>query len=140
MINAIYIYRIANLLYRYKVPLIPSFLKLVIFLVYNSSIPYQCTIGKGTRLGYGGIGVVIHKRAIIGNHVMIGTNVTIGGKSGHYDVPKIGNNVYISTGAAVLGPIVIEDNAVIGANAVVICDVVKDAVVGGVPAKELKTK
>lgn len=69
---------------------------------------------------------------------MIGPNVTIGGRSGHYEVPIIGNNVEISTGSKVLGPIHIGNNATIGANAVVIKDVPENAVVAGIPAKVLK--
>ena len=45
---------------------------------------------------------------------------------------------YISTGAKVLGPINIGNNVTIGANAVVITDVVDNAIVGGVPARILK--
>lgn len=69
---------------------------------------------------------------------MIGTNVTIGGRSGHYEVPSIGNHVEICTGSKVLGPIHIGDNTVIGANAVVINNVPDNAVVAGVPAKIIK--
>ncbi|MDA9575639.1 hypothetical protein N9R87_00685 [Flavobacteriaceae bacterium] len=103
--------------------------------MYNSSIPFQCTIGKNSRFAYGGIGVVLHKRTVIGENCMIGSNVTIGGKSGHFNVPIIGRNVYIGTGAKVLGPITIGDNVIIGANAVVIKDVPANNTVAGIPAK-----
>lgn len=137
MINAYFFYRLSNILYRFKIPFFPTIIKGIIFLIYNSVIPYQAKIGKGTRFAYGGIGVVIHKRAVIGTKCVIGTNVTIGGKSGHYQVPIIGNNVYISTGAKVLGPIKIGSNATIGANAVAIKNVEDNTVVVGVPAKKL---
>ncbi|MCK5814990.1 MAG: hypothetical protein KAH07_03500 [Flavobacteriaceae bacterium] len=138
MINAYYFYYLANFLYINKVPFLPKLIKLFIFLIYNSSIPYECTIGKGTRFGYSGIGVVLHKKAKIGKNVMIGTNVTIGGKSGHKSLPIIGNDVYIATGAKILGPIIIGDNVTIGANSVVISSVSDNCVVAGVPAKVLK--
>jgi len=138
MLNAYKLYILSHKLYKLKIPIIPKVIKFFIFLIYNSSIPYQAIIGKGTSFGYGGIGVVIHKRAIIGRNCMIGPNVTIGGKSGLYEVPKIGNNVYIATGAKILGPINIGDNVVIGANAVVVKDVPNNAVVAGVPAKIIK--
>lgn len=86
------------------------------------SIPASAQIGEGTEFGYKGIGVIVHKRAVIGKNCIIGTNVTIGGKSGHYQVPRIGDNVDISTGAKILGPITVGDGCVIGANAVVIKD------------------
>lgn len=44
-------------------------------------------------------------------------------------------NVYIGTGAKVLGPITIGDNVTIGANAVVIKDVPANNTVAGIPAK-----
>lgn len=135
MINAYFFYKLANKLYRLKIPIFPYIIKLIIFLVYNSSIPFQCTIGKNSRFAYGGIGVVLHKRTVIGESCMIGSNVTIGGKSGHFNVPVIGRNVYIGTGAKVLGPITIGDNVTIGANAVVIKDVPANNTVAGIPAK-----
>jgi serine O-acetyltransferase len=140
MLNAYKLYILSHKLYKNKIPIIPKIIKFIIFIIYNSSIPYQAIIGKGTRFGYGGIGVVIHKRTIIGKNCNIGSNVTIGGKSGLYNVPKIGDNVYISTGAKILGSIVIGNNAVIGANAVVIKNVPNNAVVAGVPAKIIKFK
>jgi serine O-acetyltransferase len=97
-------------------------------------------ISKGTRFAYSGIGVVLHKRAKIGAHCVIGTNVTVGGKSGYYEVPIIGDNVYIATGAKVLGPIAIGNNVTIGANAVVINSVPDNAIVAGIPAKIIKYK
>ena len=138
MLNAIFFYRIARFFYLHKVPFISKIIELLIFLVYNSRIPSSCIIGKGTKFAYGGIACVIHARSVIGANVKIGTNVTVGGRSGHYEVPVIGDNVYIATGAKVLGPIKIGNNAVIGANAVVIHDVEENAVVGGIPAKPLK--
>lgn len=138
MLNAIYFYRVARWLYLHHIPFVPKLITLLIFLIYNSKIPYTAKIGKGTKFGYGAIGVVVHARAVIGNNCCIGPNVTIGGRSGHKAVPVIGDNVNISTGSKVLGSIYIGNNAVIGANAVVIKDVPENAVVAGVPAKILK--
>ena len=135
--NAIGLYRIEHWCYLKKIPIFPKLIHSLIFLLFNSHIPASCTIGKGTRFGYGAIGVVIHSNAIIGKNCIIGTNVTIGGR-GRPGVPIIGDNVYISTGAKVLGPLNIGNNVTIGANAVVITDVVDNAIVGGVPARILK--
>ena len=138
MLNAYFFYRISHQLYKWKVPTLPSIVKLFCFLLYNSSIPFQCQLGKGTRLAYGGIGVVLHKRTVMGKNCVIGTNVTVGGRSGHYEVPVIGDNVFIATGTKVLGPITVGDNVVIGANAVVIKDVPDNCTVVGSPAKIIK--
>ena len=117
---------------------LPKLIKLLIFLLYNSSIPYQAKIGAGTKFAYGGIGVIIHKKAIIGQNCMIGSNVTVGGRSGKQEVPIIGSNVYLATGSKVLGDIEIGDHATIGANAVVIKNVPSYGVAAGVPAKIIK--
>lgn len=140
MINAYSFYKIAHKLYRWKIPLLPSVVKLWMFLLYNSSVPFECELGKGTKFAYSGIGVVLHKRTIMGENCMIGTNVTVGGKTPYYKVPVFGDNVYIATGAKVLGPIKVGNNVTIGANAVVISEVPDNAVVAGVPAKIIKIK
>lgn len=140
MTNLYTFYSLAHLLYKWKIPFLPSLIKLLIFFIYNSNIPFQCKIGKGSSFGYGGIGVVIHKRSTIGENCVIGTNVTIGGKAPHYKVPVIGNNVYIATGAKILGPVSIGNNVIVGANAVVINDVPDNSTVAGVPAKIIKKK
>lgn len=114
MLNAISIWRVSNWFYKRNIKILAKILKFIIFLLYNSSIPYECHIGKGTKLGYSGIAVVIHKKAIIGENCMIAQCVTIGGQGGGKEgVPKIGNNVYIGAGAKVLGDIKIGDNVII---------------------------
>ena len=73
----------------------------------------------------------------VGENCWINQQVTIG-YNGEGRAPIIGNNVMITCGAKVLGPITVGDNAIIGANAVVIRDVEPGAVMGGIPAKRLK--
>jgi len=121
-----------------KIPFLPFLIKFIIFIIYNCNIPYECILGKGTRFAYSGIGVVLHKRTRMGKNCMIGTQVTVGGKSGHFEVPVIGDNVYLATGAKILGPIKIGNNVTVGANAVVIKDVPDNCVVAGIPAKIIK--
>lgn len=120
--NAINKYRRAHWLYDHGFKLLSRLYELRIYQAHNSFIPASAQIGERTVFGYKGIGVIVHKRAVIGKNCIIGTNVTIGGKSGHYQVPRIGDNVDISTVAKILGPITVGDGCVIGANAVVIKD------------------
>lgn len=139
MLNAIFFYRISRWMYLHHIPLLPKLITLLIFLIYNSKVPYQAIIGKGSKLGYGGIGVVIHKDTVMGQYCIIGQNVTIGGGNSHYPgVPIIGDNVHISHGACVFGGISIGNNVEIGANAVVNKPVPDNAIVAGVPAKILR--
>lgn len=141
MLNAIYFYRISRWLYLHHVPVLPKLITLLIFLMYNSKVPYQANIGKGTKLGYGGVGVIIHSKSVIGSYCMIGQHVTIGGGNSKYPgLPVIGNHVHISHGAIVFGGITIGDNVTIGANAVVNKPVPDNAVVAGVPARILRIK
>jgi serine O-acetyltransferase len=128
------IHRFAHALHRSGVPLAPRLLYCINRVVFGLVLPPSVQIGAGTVLGYQGLGVVIHARAVIGRGVWIGPGVTIGGRSGLFDVPRIGNGVEIGSGAKVLGPITIGDNARIGANAVVLSDIPPGATAVGIPA------
>ena len=136
--NLIKFYRVANWLYRNKIPFLPKIIYYLQFLIYNSSVPPSVIIGKNTKFAYGGIGVVIHSRAIIGSDCIIGQGITIGGKSKNPNVPKIGNRVYIAAGARIIGDVIIGDDVMIGANSVVTKSVPSNTVVAGVPAKIIK--
>ncbi len=138
MMNLIKFYRVANWLYRNKIPFLPKIIYYLQFLIYNSSVPPSVIIGKNTKFAYGGIGVVIHSRAIIGSDCIIGQGITIGGKSKNPNVPKIGNRVYIAAGARIIGDVIIGDDVMIGANSVVTKSVPSNTVVAGVPAKIIK--
>jgi serine O-acetyltransferase len=74
----------------------------------------------------------------IGADCWINQNVTIGYEDGRR--PVIGDRVYIRSGAIVVGGIVIDDGAHIGANAVVRRDVEAGDTVGGVPARSLHAR
>ncbi len=119
-------------------PLLAKLITYFIRIVFGCYLPYQLRLGKKFVIGYGGIGIVIHERAIIGEDVHLDQNVTIGGTTKKYVVPKIGNHVYIGAGAVVLGPITIEDNVVIGANSVVVNNIPSNSLVVGAPAKIIK--
>ena len=104
-------------------------------------LPLRTKIGKGICLSHPN-GIVINSNVVIGDNCTILQQVTIGNNSfkGKYDLAKIGNNVVIGAGAKIIGPVNIEDNVNIGANAVVVKDVSKNSVVGGIPAKVLSKK
>lgn len=99
------------------------------------------TIGKGLFIDHG-TGVVIGETAIIGDNVTMFHGVTLGGtgKEKGKRHPTIGNNVFIGSGAKILGNITIEDNVKIGANAVVVKNIKKNTTVVGVPGKVVKKR
>ncbi len=142
--NGIKLYRIANYLYKHNIPLLPKIIQRLSYLLFNAHIPYQATIGDGTMLGYGGMGIVIHTHATIGKSCMILQQVTIGTNVPYFDqtkahpVPEIGDNVYIGSGAKILGGIQIGDGSVIGANSVVTHDVPAGSLVLGIPGRVIK--
>jgi serine O-acetyltransferase len=134
------IHRAVFTLRRWGVPVLPALInKVFIRLLFACQLGEETVIGKNVDLGYGGLGVVIHRRAVIGDNVSIGSGVTIGGTSGKYEVPVIGDNTIISSGAKILGPITVGENCVIGANAVVLSSVPDNCVAVGVPARIVKT-
>ena len=87
-----------------------------------------------------GMGIVIGETAEVGDDCLIYHGVTLGGtgKDQGKRHPTIGNNVLISTGAKVLGPFKVGDNARIAANAVVLSEVPADATAVGIPAQIVK--
>lgn len=137
--NAITFYRCARWFYLKNFPILPSVLKYFIFIFFNSVVPFTCDIGFGSKFAYGAIGVVLHSRCKIGDNVIIGQGVTIGRKLDPEGVPSIGNNVYISAGARILGDVKIGNNVIVGANAVVVENVPDNSIVAGVPARVIRT-
>ena len=135
MPNAIFFYRLARKLFLMKVPLLPKLLQLIIFLLYNSKLPANAQIGRGTFLVCKGIGVVVIDNATIGKNCRIGIGAKIVGKTPFIEVPIIGNNVFIGPGVVIVGPVIIEDDVIIAPNSVVTKSIRKGSVVGGIPAK-----
>ena len=97
------------------------------------SIPSE-KIGKGFYIEHGNSTIIRAKE--IGDNCWVNQNVTIGdsGKG----IPSIGNNVRICTGAVVLGPIIIGDNVIIGANATVVKNVPANCTVVPPPSYIMK--
>ena len=107
----------------------------------------KAKIGKNLFIDHG-MGVVIGETSEIGDNVTIYHSVTLGGISPSInseeqrDVkrhPTLKDNVVVGSGAQVLGPIVVGKNSKIGANAVVTKDVPENAVMVGIPAKNVGT-
>lgn len=97
------------------------------------------TIGKGLFIDHG-MGVVIGETTVIGDNCTIYQNVTLGGtgKDTGKRHPTLGNNVLVGSGAKVLGPFRVGDNARIAAGAVVLSEIPANATAVGVPARVVK--
>ena len=101
--------------------------------ITGADIPLNAyALGAGLELPHPN-GIVIHPDAKLGPDCRLFQQVTIGTgpKPG---LPQLGARVWVGAGAKILGGVVIGDDAVVGANAVVITDVPEDCVAVGIPA------
>ena len=94
------------------------------------------TIGRRLVIDHG-MGIVIGETAEIGDDCLLYQGVTLGGtgKDQGKRHPTLGNNVMVGSGARVLGPFKVGDNARIAAGAVVLSEVPPDCTAVGVPAR-----
>lgn len=132
------IFRISNWLYRKGVPIVPRLLYVFNRIIFSIVLPPSVKLGKNVRFGYSGLGIVIHARCEIGSNVSIAQHVTLGGRSGHREVPIVEDDVSIGAGAKILGPVRICKGASIGANSVVLHDVPPFATVVGIPGTVIR--
>ena len=142
MSKMVYIlYKISNWLYLRKVLFLPKIITLFIRIIFSGWIPASAKIGKHCKFGKGGLGIVIHEQAEIGDCCIISHNVTIAGasKKERNKLPRIGNSVRIGAAAVILGDVDIGDEVIIAASAVVIRDVPSQSIVAGNPAKVIKS-
>lgn len=108
----------------------------------NLTIGRNVFINSGCKFQDQG-GILIDDGALIGHNVVLATlNHHLNPRRRADMIPArihIGKNVWIGANATVLAGVTIGDGAVVGAGAVVTRDVPANSVVGGIPAKILKT-
>lgn len=140
-ISAIIAYRIAHFFYTKKKFFIARLISQMARNHTGIEIHPGAKIGKGLFIDHG-MGVVIGETAEVGDNVTLFHGATLGGTGKHTGKrhPTIGNNVFIGSGAKVLGPILIGNNVKIGANAVVLEDIPSDSTAVGIPARIIKRK
>ena len=138
-LHALIYYRLAHTLYLMKLFFLARLLSQVARFFTGIEIHPGAKIGKRLFIDHG-LGVVIGETTIVGDDVLLYQGSTLGGTgivTGKRH-PTIGNNVVIGAGAKVLGNIIIGDNSYIGANAVVVKDVLPNSTVVGVPGRITK--
>ena len=146
-VKAVFFHRIANFFSIAKFDLIARIISQFSRFLTGIEIHPKAKIGENLFIDHG-MGVVIGETSEIGNNVTIYHMVTLGGISPSINSddqrdskrhPTLMDNVVVGSGAQVLGPVVIGKNAKIGANAVVTKDVPENAVMVGIPAKNVGT-
>ena len=146
-VKAVFFHQIAHFFALAKFDLIARIISQTSRFLTGIEIHPKAKIGKNLFIDHG-MGVVIGETSEIGDNVTIYHMVTLGGISPSIDSnsqreikrhPTLRDNTVVGSGAQILGPITIGENARIGANAVVTKDVVSNAIMIGIPAKNIGT-
>ena len=143
--KAVFFHKIANFFAIAKFNLIARIISQFSRFLTGIEIHPKANIGKNLFIDHG-MGVVIGETSDIGDNVTIYHMATLGGISPSVNSneqrnikrhPTLNDNVVVGSGAQILGPVTVGKNAKIGANAVVTKDVPENAVMVGIPAKNV---
>lgn len=137
--HAILYHRLSNFLFRHKRFFLARWVSQHARRRTGIEIHPAAKIGRGVFIDHG-MGVVIGETAEVGDNCVIYQGVTLGGtgKDRGKRHPTLGNNVMVGSGAKVLGPFMVGDNARIAANSVVLHEVPPDSTVVGVPGRVVR--
>lgn len=135
------VYRFGRWRYGVRPALVRKFFSLIykllfklIQIVTGIELPCEAKVGRNFMIDHFG-GIIVSGYAQFGDNCRIRNGVVVGlRRIDEKFAPVIGDNVDIGSGAKLLGPIHIGNNAIIGANAVVLCDVPADSIAVGIPA------
>ena len=143
--KAVFFHKIANFFAIAKFHLVARMISQFSRFLTGIEIHPRANIGKNLFIDHG-MGVVIGETSEIGDNVTIYHMATLGGISPSVNSneqrnikrhPTLKDNVVVGSGAQILGPVTVGKNAKIGANAVVTKDVPENAVMVGIPAKNV---
>lgn len=134
------ILRASQFCYRHKLKGLAKILAMMNIILFGIEVSPRVEIGAGLFLPHT-VGTIIGA-ARIGDNVTIMQGVTLGAKEPDMAFtiekrPVIGDGVTIGAGAKVIGGITVGNDAVIGANAVVVHDIPANVTAVGIPAKVL---
>ena len=135
------VYRFGRWRYRVRPVVVRKFLSLlygVLFklvqIITGIELPCEVDVGSNFIIDHFG-GIIISGYAKFGDNCRIRSGVVVGlRRLDEKSAPIIGSNVDIGAGAKLLGPIRIGDNVLVGANAVILCDIPDNSIAVGVPA------
>ncbi len=145
-VKAVFFHQISNFFYKAGFDLVARIISQTVRFFTGIEIHPGAKLGKNLFIDHG-MGVVIGETSEVGDNVTIYHAVTLGGSSPSIDSekqrhekrhPTIGHDVVIGSGAQIIGPIKVGNNARIAANAVVVKDVPENATMVGIPAKAVK--
>ena len=146
-VKAVLLHRVANFFHIAGFHLIARIISQTSRFFTGIEIHPGAKIGKNLFIDHG-MGVVIGETSEIGDNVTMYHMVTLGGISPSINSneqrnikrhPTLMDNVVVGSGAQILGPVVVGKNSKIGANAVITKNVEENAVMIGIPAKNVGT-
>ena len=134
-LHAIMLHRPAYFLYRHHFFFLARFLSQLARCLTGIEIHPGAKIGEGVFIDHGS-GIVIGETAEVGDGCTLYQGVTLGGTGKDHGKrhPTLGKNVLVGSGAKILGPFTVGDNAKIAAGAVVLEPIPPDSTAVGVPA------
>ena len=144
-VKAVFFHFIAHKLWELKIYLIARIISQFSRFLTGIEIHPAAKIGKNLFIDHG-MGVVIGETSEISDNVTIYHGVTLGGISPAENSkeqvnvkrhPTIKDNCIIGSGAQILGPVVLEKNARIGANTVILKNVPENGTMIGNPARNI---
>jgi serine O-acetyltransferase len=136
--SAIVCYRMMRFLSKYSLLMPMAYVA-----QYLNKIINGCLIGVHADFGAGFVimhptGVVINSKVRGGINVTVESSVVIGDEKGRS--PVLENNVFVGSGAKIIGGVTVGSNTKIGANAVIVKDVPSNSTAVGVPARYIGTQ
>jgi|TARA_E500000178_G_scaffold343491_1_gene390358 serine O-acetyltransferase len=146
-VKAIFFHKIAHFFSLAKFDLFAKIISQFSRFLTGIEIHPKAKIGKNLFIDHG-MGVVIGETSEIGDNVTIYHMVTLGGilpsinSNSQREIkrhPTLMDNVVVGSGAQILGPLTVGKNAKVGANAVVTKNVPENAVMIGIPARNVGT-
>jgi serine O-acetyltransferase len=135
-LHAIWLHRIAHFFWQHDLKLVGRLVSTFSRFLTGIEIHPGATIGRRLFIDHG-TGVVIGETAEVGDDVLIYQGVTLGGTSLRKEKrhPTIEDQVMVSAGAAVIGPVRIGRGSRIGAGAVVVSSAPPYSTIVGIPGK-----
>jgi serine O-acetyltransferase len=140
-LHALWFHRLAHTLWRLRLRLVARLISHLSRFLTGIEIHPGARLGRRFFIDHG-MGVVIGETAEIGDDVLMYQGVVLGGTSleKRKRHPTIENNVTVGAAAILLGPIVVGENAMIGANSVVVKSVPPGSTVVGVPGRAVEER
>lgn len=142
-------FNVSKLIQYYHIPVIGRIAKQINMLL-GVDIPRTVKFGKNVEFPHNSIGTVIHDNTVIEDDVKIYQNVTLGradiyktAKNSKFEGFVIKKGACICAGAKLLckeGILVVGENAVVAANAVLLNSIGPGEIWGGIPAKFISNR